>query len=481
MPSCRCAVPVAGVLFLISILLGAGPGWAGESRTLSLEECVRLAFESNTDLRKDRLDRRLSLLDREIGESYFHPDLYLRPEADYRTDEDGRTRLRMEAEVVQRIPTGGELSLKYRESYNRYTGYDEEDWTSRFAIKFTQPLLRGAGLKVGTAPVVLGRLDDDYHLQSYYWLITRRITQVEKKYWDLVRADQDLTLARSVLAQTRGLSREVARRTGAADDPEWEAEIAGRELDVSDARLARTRANLALMDLLDLEGVDEITTTTRLLKRPGEESLDPEGTLEQALQLRPDLRQAAIYVESTALRSEVARSDALQDLDLAVEAASEATDEDLGDSVHDAFDLENEFFFSLGAEIRFGVPGRNRSAVAADYRHRKAKLDYFERKQSVKNDVLTALEALSNSRQTFKKALEVERLAGLKMDSALKKLDEGGVDNLKLIIYQRDLNTAQSSVYRAARDYLYDLADLAEATGSTVSKWGLEVVLKAAE
>ena len=460
MPKFRSPVLIAGVLFLSSLCLGSGTVRAGQARSISLEECVRLAFQFNTDLRKDRLDRKLSLLDRRIGESHFYPDLYLRPDTDYRTDEDGRARLRMEAELVQRIPTGGELSLKYRESYNRYTGYDEDDWTSRFSVKFTQPLLRGAGLKVGTAPVVLGRLDDDYHLQSYCWLITRRITLVEKRYWDLARADQDLALAKSVLAETRDISREIARRTGESDSAEWAAEIANRELDVSDAQLARTRANLALIDLLDLEGVDEVITTTRLLEQPQEDRLNPGETLEQALLHRPDLRQAAIYVESTALRSEVAKSDALQDLDLAVEAASEATEDELGDSIHDAFDLENEFIFTLGAEIRFGVPGRERTAVAADYRHRKAKLDFFERKQAVKNDVVTALEALKNSRHSFQQAIQVKRLAQLKLDAALKKLDEGGVDNLKMIIYQRDLNTAQSRVYRAARDYLYDLADL---------------------
>ena len=468
------------ILFLFAgVFLGAAPAWAGETRAVSLEECIRLAFKSNTDLRKDRLDRKLSLLDRRIGESHFYPDLYLRPETDYRTDEDGRARLRLEAEVVQRIPTGGKLSVSVREGYNRYTSYGEDDWTSKVSIKFSQPLLRGAGLRVGTAPVVLSRLDDDYDLNGYCWLITRRITQVEKRYWALARADQNLALAQKFLNDTEEISREIARRTGSGEDPEWEAEIAGRKLDISNAQLTRTRANLALLDLLDLDGVDEIRTVTRLWRRPKDEVRGLKENLEVALRQRPDLKQAAILVDSTGLRSDVAGSNALQDIDLAVEAATLATEDELGDSIHDALNLDNEFIFSLGAEIRFGVPGRKRIATAARYRHLKAKLDFSERKQSVRNDVVTALDSLKNSRYSFSQALEVERLAKIKLDSVLKKLDERGADNLKMIIYQRDLNRAQSRVYRAALEYLYDLADLTEATGSTVSKWGIEIVLKA--
>ena len=466
------------ILFLF-LFNNSGSAGAGEVRALSLEECIRLAFKSNTDLRKDRLNRKLSLLDRRIGEDHFLPDLYLTPETDYRTADDGRSRFMFGTELVQRIPTGGELSLRWSESYNRYTGYGEDDWTSKFSVKLTQPLLRGAGLEVGTAPVVLARLDDDYDFNSYLWLITRRITQVEKRYWDLAEADQNLALAQAFLDDTRTLARRIARETGIDDDPEWLAEIANRELDIANAQQDCTEANLALIDLLDLGGVDRVRTTTRLWNKPKDKNRRIEDHLNLALEQRPDLKQASIYVDSTRMRAAVARSNALQDVDLALTASTSATEEELGESIHDAFDLEEEFIVSLGAEIRFGVPGRKRSAIAAEYSHQKAKLDYLERKQAVENDVVTALGALKTSHHSFLKAVDVERLARLKLEAALKKLDVGGADNLKLIIYQRDLNTAQSRVYQAALDYLYDLADLDEATGSTISKWGLEVVLKA--
>ena len=472
--------PIVALVSFLFLFNNADCARAGEVRSLSLEECIHLAFKSNTDLRKDRLNRRISLLDRRIGEDYFLPDLYLTPGMDYRTDEDGRARFMLGAELSQQIPTGGELTLKWNESYNRYTGYgDEEDWTSKFSVKLTQPLLRGAGLKVGTAPVVLARLDDDYDLNSYLWLITQRITQVEKKYWSLAEAEQNLTLAQAFLDDTRSMARKIASRTGVEDDPEWRAEIANRELDIAEAQQDRTEANLALLDLLDLDGVDQVRTTTRLWNKPMDKHRALEEHLNLALAQRPDLKRASVYVESTRLRAQVAESNALQDVDLAVEASTTGTEDRLGDSIHDAFDLEEEFVVSLGAEIRFGVPGRKRSAIAAQYTHQKAKLDYLERKQSVENDVVTALGALKTSHQSFLKAVDVERLARLKLEAALKKLDAGGADNLKLIIYQRDLNTAQSRVHQAALDYLNDLADLNEATGSTIAKWGLEVVLKA--
>ena len=276
------------------------------------------------------------------------------------------------------------------------------------------------------------------------------------------------------------MARKIASRTGVEDDPEWRAEIANRELDIAEAQQDRTEANLALLDLLDLDGVDQGQNPPPGCGTSPWTSTGPwRSTSNLALAQRPDLKRASVYVESTRLRAQVAESNALQDVDLAVEASTTGTEDRLGDSIHDAFDLEEEFVVSLGAEIRFGVPGRKRSAIAAQYTHQKAKLDYLERKQSVENDVVTALGALKTSHQSFLKAVDVERLARLKLEAALKKLDAGGADNLKLIIYQRDLNTAQSRVHQAALDYLNDLADLNEATGSTIAKWGLEVVLKA--
>ncbi|MBW1711948.1 MAG: TolC family protein [Deltaproteobacteria bacterium] len=462
-------------LFFIATLATAGPAAlaADQVRELTLAECVRLAVESNTDLAKGKLDRSLSQLDRRIGQTYFHPDLYLYPETDYRTDDDGRLRFILGTDVVQRIPTGGQVTLGWDNSFNRYTGLSEQDWTSRFSIKFNQPLLRGAGLEVGRSPVVLSGLDDDEDRLGYEWLITRQITQVQKRYWDLLLAEENLKVAQQALDQNRRWLEEARKRNQPDEILDLEAEVADSELDVSERLLSEARANLRLLDLLDLPGVRRIKPKGRFEFKPVEVDLD--RCLKTALEKRPDFNRTKVLVDSARLKAVVARSNAKQDLDLTVEAATNATEDDFGEAVKAAFDLGQEWIFSLGAEVRFGVPGRNRDAVAADYRYRKAKLDLKERLQSVRNDVTTAVYSLQRSLKSIALAQRAVKLAREKLSAARQRLIRGQGNNLKVVIYQRDLTEARLREARSIVQYLADLADLDQAMGTTLDTWRISL------
>jgi outer membrane protein TolC len=380
--------------------------------------------------------------------------------------------------VVQRIPTGAEVSVGWSNMYNTYTNLNKDDYTSRFSVKVTQPILRGAGLTVGTAPQVLSGLDDDENFWSYRWSATQILTLAEKRYWDLALTEANLTAVEEAASRTRDLLVLLRARTGRADWPELAAELAARDVDRATAELSRTRANLRLLDLLDLPGLDEVKPVTGLIDRPGETKVELKPSLEAALVNRPDLRRSQVLVDSAALRSEVARSNALQELAVAVEAASRATEPAFGRAVSQSFNLGDQWLFTLAAEVRVGRPQdlRVRDAVAAEHRHLKAKLDLAERRQTVTNEVTTAVLAAETIRAALGQALQALRLARAKVDEALTDLERGQVDVLKLVIYQRDIYAARLRALAAAADHLSDLADLGQATGATLPRWGLEIV-----
>ncbi len=461
-------------LILCGLILGLGAKLeAADVVELSLAECVRLAVVSNTDVAKGRLDRLLSRLDRKIGQEYFWPDLYVRPSTDYETDEEGRLRLMTEAEVIQQLPTGGYLRVSWDNHLNRYTELGDEDWTSEVGLRLSQPLLRGAGIEVGTSPVVLSGLDDDIDRLDFEWLLIRRITSVQKHYWDLMLAYENLDVAHDSLARNL---KQLEERRGKADEEETlelESEVAEAEQEVEARRLSVAQANLTLIDLIDAPGLRNVKPKGPFQFNPVAVGL--ETSLAKALKSRPDLLKAKVAVDAADLRRAVAESNAKTDLDLVLAATTRSTEPRFGEAIEEAYNLADEWIVGLGAELRFGVPNRERDAVAARYRLRKTELDFKEREQAVSNDVTTAVYSIRGSLKTVEAAQRAKGLAERKLAAALVAHDRGEVDSLKVIIYQRDLTRAQLSVYRAIVGYLYDLADLDQATGATLSTWKIEV------
>ena len=455
-------------------LTGQAAAADGEVRELTLKECIQLSLQNNTDLAKGWLDRKLYTLDREIGEQYFAPDLYLYPESDYETDDEGRWRVKAKATVVQRVPTGAELRFNWEHGLNYYSKLEgDQDWTSKVSVTLSQPLLRGAGIEVGTAPMVLSRLDDDYDLYGFEWLVTQRITQIQKRYWDLLLAREKLMVAQDALERSRQMAEERRENASDSDMVELESEVADLELDVNNRLVAETKANLRLLDVLDLPGVKRIVPKGRFDFRPVE--IDIADCLEKAFQNRPDLKKARVATTRAALKSKVAKSNAKPDVDLTVSASSSATEEDSSKAMEVAYSLDDDIVVGMGAEFRFGVPGRKRDAVAARYRLIKAELDLKEREQSVRNDVTTSVYAATSSLKSIKLAQRARVLAQKKLDAAMEALMLGQGDSLKVLIYQRDFTEARLDEYEAIVSYLYDLADLDESMGTALSTWQVEV------
>ena len=468
----------ARVLFcaLVCLLL---PGLAlgSESqriRHLTLAQCIRIALSSNTDLAKGRLDRKMSKYDRRIGDDYFWPDLYIRPESDYETDDEGRLRLMAETEVIQQIPTGGELTLRWRNDWNRYTKVDDEDWTSRFTVSLKQPLLRGAGLTVGMAPMVLPRYEDEQERWQFTWLVVQRLTSVQRAYWDLALAWRRLDITRQAMNDLDRLHRDRRAEASESELLAIESEQAAFAQDYETRLWQAAKANLTLVDLLDEPGLETIQPIGRLEIKPVSPQL--EACLVQALKNRPDLKQYDKRVDEAKLRYAVAESNALTDVDLVVTAASEGRERrTLDQAWHEAFRLHDEWVFGLGAELRFGVPARDRTEVYYRYQLRKAELDLDERRQTVRNEVTSDVMSLKRSLKAVSLAQRSSKLAVKKYELAAERLKRGLIDNLKVILYQRDANNALNSEYQAIVDYLKDLADLDRSMGVTLETWHVTI------
>ena len=157
-------------------------------------------------------------------------------------------------------------------------------------LALAQPLLKGFGPKVDTAPLRVARIDEKIHVLSLRDTVAGVVTSVIRAYRAVIRNRQieisreSLTRARKQLETNRSLIQ--AGRMAAREIVQTEAEVANRELALIESENSLEAANAALIDILDIDGVSGIRPTATLAMKPARPDLAQ--SVQTALARRPD-------------------------------------------------------------------------------------------------------------------------------------------------------------------------------------------------
>jgi outer membrane protein TolC len=448
---------------------------------LTLLDAVRLGLERNVALRKGLLDRATQRLDLSLAERLFEPEFYIKGRYQYEA-RGGRNVRGLGVSVLKRLRTNGELTLQWdvdnvleaerEETYNRST----------VGVGLRQPLLRNAGITVGTAPVVTARHTERLNLLSFRSLLMGRITAVQEAYWDLLLALENrlsavrsLEASREVLERNRALIR--AGRKAAADLVAAEQEVARNRVTVLNQEFAVENANLRLVNLLDLENDVAILPVEGFVYR--EVQVDARRMLETALRHNPRLRSAAVILQQRELDLELARAGARDQLTLDLTATRTGARDGLGAAVRESDDLGENWRALLGLTIPLGLPRDRlqRNVVAASRELTKAKLDLKQQRLSVLQEVRNRVADVKRSLRQIKLAQVSRELAQRKYEIERVRLELGRSTNFQVLSYQRDLTNARDQEHQAIATYLKSLARLDEVVGQALETWNVEVRL----
>lgn len=192
--------------------------------------------------------------------------------------------------------------------------------TSNLSLGYTQPLLKGAGLRANLAPIVLARIDTERSFFQLKSALQDQLASVIEGYWNLVAARVDVWATEKQIEQA-----EFAVRLATA-----EQEI-GRK-DASDraqaaTSLANFRANLiannntvlqreaALRNVLGLPPWDDARIVPVTEPRFDRVPLDWFELVELAAQRRPDLVELKLILEADQQQIILANNNALPQLD----------------------------------------------------------------------------------------------------------------------------------------------------------------------
>ena len=274
---------------------------------LSVADSVFLALRNNRNIESAYLDRVIQRFNLKVAEDTFVPDLNIDSAIDLdnvgqRGPNNTASNVVLAPIVTTLVPTGAFFAFSWINNLSTVVDAENVDDNYSTAVEFsvTQPLLRGAGISVNTAPVTLARLDEEANQLQLKSTVIDTITSVVLAHRNVLLADGQEGIARHALERAQQLldvtrALVAAGRLAEIEIVQAESNLSLQELSLLGAENAADAARLDLLDQLDIDTHTQIEPTDQL--EAEEVTLDAAALFAIALSNRADYRQAEISIE----------------------------------------------------------------------------------------------------------------------------------------------------------------------------------------
>ena len=452
----------------------------GEQIELSLEQAIRLALQNTLDLDVVSLNYEKAAFGIGSAKGYFDPYLEIDANAN-RTISPDFSRISATDTKNQNgnlifggnVETGGSYTLGW---YNQradsaipgFTLFNPR-YTSTLSVGATQPLLRNFGSTVSTRFVVQAKYQRDSSAYEFVAGVQRGLQLVENAYWDLAYARALLTARKQALDIAKDLNRITKIKIDVGtlapiDVVQTEVTVAQREQDIILAEGQIGSAEDQLKRLLNVRNLPDWQRPIVTTDLPKEEpiTISVEDGMRQALQTRPEVRQALIDIESKKLTLVYNKSQLKPRLDLAgsygyAGLGAKATDPDLGygDALSSIFDRNYPtwtvgLFFSIPI---FNQTAKNNAAIASsDLELSRTNLALL--KQNLWVEVRGAARDVDTALRSIAAAKKSRELAERNLDAEKKKYENGMTTSFQVSSIQNDLTNATAFELQTYAAYL---------------------------
>lgn len=452
---------LAGLLLLLAALSVCGNPLAGtglSELTLTEDDAVRLALRNNRTLIRARLQREVQQLSLDVSEDRYRPRANL--ETSVSDSSSGDTVAELFAGPTLRVPTGGAFSLGWSQPLHG------GNIGGMGTLAFSQPLLRGFGTSIDTAPVRLARLDEQRNILFLRDTIADVIVSAVTAYRSLIRADQAVAIDRESLARAKRqleVNRSLIRAGRMADREivQTEAEVANRALALAESENGLNRANARLLSVLDIDRTAGVSPVQQL---PTVELAQHviEQSLLTAFENRNDYRRARIDQAAAEINLRVAENNRLWDLNLNA-------------SVSRAGDGERDYGAGLGLSIPLGDRAPQLAAVSARNELQEVRIALAELSQSIRIAVSQSILDAETGYRRVELARHARELAEQTVAVEQEKLSLGLSSTFQLTAVEDALVAAKTRELDAVIGYLNTLTHLDWTLGTTLATWGVDI------
>ncbi|MGJ7547178.1 TolC family protein [Pseudomonas alloputida] len=433
---------------------------------IDLADAVALALRDNRAIRSAYLERVAQKYDLRVAQDRFAPQLSLK--ARYlgnrnHADRYREAQLAPSASLLTRYGTRLNLEWDYGHTQADAAGRRYRDGAS---LMIVQPLLRGAGRDIASAPLRQAYLAEQSNRLTLADNVAQVITRTLLSYRDLLRAQEQLHIAEDGLSRSRQLV-EVNRaliaagRMAAFEVVQAEAEVASQELALEGSRNQLRHTRVALAQLLALDLATPLRAAEGLLaQRP---QVSAEQALAQAEALQPAFLMQRLAAEQAAIELQVARNAQWWDLSL-IGGASQTRERPGSETTW-------EHYVGLELEIPIGDLSRRQAQVRAKVGVEDQRLRLAESRQQLQREVSTAIRDLQVRWRQVEIAGRALALTRRKLEIEQQKLAAGRSSNFQVLSFENDLRQTQSTQLEATIAYLDAQVILDQVVGTTLANW----------
>lgn len=479
---------------------------------LTMNEMVRLTLENNFTLAMNRVNPILS--EYGILQTYttWDPTLSLsasvsrntRPstsQIDAGAGQSSTSTLggSYSASFSQNLKTGGSYSIRAsvnRSSSNSAFSLYNPSWSGNMSYSFSQPMLRGFGVRINTAPVVIAENNLENSRIAFEQQVIDAVYNAMNRYYDLLYAAESIRVQQNALTLAQDTLEENETRVEIGTMAP--VELSQSRLSVEQQRysLLTAQNNLRLVSddvktmitrvadpglvLVNLNPVDSITV-------PQAELMPVEEAIQLAYRTRPDMRQYELQMENAELNMMTAKNNLLPALNLNVsynhngQAGTQIVRGGLGGAITDVipggfYDLWGDMFgfnqagYNIGFSLN--IPIGNRASQIAYERqlisNRQVESQGELLRQSIATEVRNAYNQALISRQQMAIAEQSFDLAQVNLNAEERKF-ELGQSQLRFVIQEQNNVTAQEVAQLNARiNYLKAIAAYDRSIGRTL-------------
>ncbi len=350
-----------------------------------------------------------------------------------------------------------------------------ERFTTGPTFSVVQPLLQGFGADANLSQLRIAR----NNVLVSEWQLRQRIidvvTNTISAYNELQFSIQALNVARGFRDLAQQLVNDNTKRVDIGvmsplNITTARAEAASREEAVIRAQRAILDNENFLKQLItnDLEGLLDIKL-----------EIDPPPTppftanvragIAEALQLRPDYRQAMLEIERRNITLAFTKNAALPRFDLSASLHYLGIENDFGSSVNRINDRD-QTVWSVGAIFSVPIPNREGrgSVAAAKLSAAQSLVSLQQLEQQVVVDVDNASGAVTTARQRIESTAEASALAKESLDAGEERLRAGTGTTFEVLELQRKLAEAEAAELRARSDYNKAVSEYHRQIGTTL-------------
>ncbi|MBL7156848.1 MAG: TolC family protein [Candidatus Omnitrophica bacterium] len=475
------------LVFLILFVFPEADSSGEERIALSLSECLETGLANSIDIKIAKIESMIKDQDVLISRSIF--DSLLKGKTTYTDDQRassssfaGEKTLTADYEVgfEKTLPTGTEIDIDYS-NIRTWTdsAYVTQNPVHEAELSFTlkQPLLKNFFGYIDQKTVKLSKIEADLAGLKALDRIENTIADIEKAYWQLVFAYQDVSLREELLKQATELFETFQEhlKTGLVESTELyetEANMRIRKTELLIAQNDLKTASNSLLLLLN-EDKDFLVLPKQKLDVLGERA-DMVQALNEAFIANRDYRMKKKELNAKKIKLKLKENSLWPEVDLVGTLAINGVGRKF-EKANRRLTTDKHPKYYGGVE--FTIPLENNEARGeynkASLEKKKAILEVLQAEKDLATNVNEEVRDVNLNLENAKRWGKIRKIQYQKFKEEKKKLQYGRSSSKLVIDYQNDLTLAALSEYKAILQYYMALVDLENEKDTLLEKVGV--------